>query len=113
MIYQYICDNCGNQFEVFQSIHDDPLLRCFDCNQHKLRRVISGGIYHSVRKSDSELTLGHLADRNRSRFSEDQKEHLAIKNTPEGCKPFPKNFGTSKEVRENAKKAKDFQRKKS
>ena len=112
MIYEYVCDYCNSTFEIQQSIHDEAKLRCENCNQHKLRRIISGGIYTSVRKSDSELTLGHLADRNRSRFSEDQKEHLAIKNTPEGCKPFPKTFGITKETRENAKRAKDFQRKK-
>jgi putative FmdB family regulatory protein len=110
--YQYICDNCKDEFETYQSINDEPLLRCEKCDCHQLRRIISGGIYTSVRKSDSELTLGHLADRNRSRFSEDQKEHLAVKNTPAGCKPFPKDFGISKSARKNAEKAKDFQRKK-
>lgn len=112
MIYQYICDNCQNEFEIYQSINDEPLLRCEKCDCHQLRRIISGGIYTSVRKSDSELTLGHLADRNRSRFSEDQKAALAIKNTPPGCKPFPKDFGISKDARKNAEKAKDIQRKK-
>jgi putative FmdB family regulatory protein len=87
--YEYVCDNCSNQFEQYQSIHDDPLLRCSQCNKHTLRRIISGGIYVSVKKSDNEIKLGHLADRNRSRLSNDEKEHIKIKNTPDGCDMYP------------------------
>lgn len=106
--YQYECSNCKHEFEQYQSIHDDPLLRCPRCNTHSLFRVITGGLYVNVRKSDSDITIGHLADRNRSRFSEDQKEHLENKHTPPGCKPFPKTFGLPKEARKMAKKAKEL-----
>jgi putative FmdB family regulatory protein len=88
--YQYECKNCHHEFEQYQSIHDDALLRCPNCDQHQLFRVITGGIYVSVKKSDSELKLHHLADRNRDRLSNDEKKHLEIKNTPPGCKPYPK-----------------------
>lgn len=106
--YQYECKNCQHTFEQYQSIHDDPLLRCPCCDTHSLFRVITGGLYCAVRKSDSDITLGHLADRNRSKFSDDQKEHLEIKHTPPGCKPFPKDFGVKKEDRTLSKKAKDL-----
>lgn len=108
--YQYECKNCKHEFEQYQSIHDDPLLRCPNCDKHELFRVITGGIYGSVRKSDSDITLGHLGDRNRSRMSEDQKEHLTIKNTPPGCKPFPKKFGVNKEDRKLSKEAKKYEK---
>lgn len=109
--YDYECKNCQYTFEQYQSIHDEALLRCPNCDQHKLQRIITGGIYVSIRKSDSEIKLGHLADRNRSRLSQDEKEHLEIKNTPPGCKPFPKDFGIKKEDKKLAKKAKDYDRK--
>ena len=40
--YEYKCLNCNHQFEVFQSIKDDALSVCPECNG-KLRRLISGG----------------------------------------------------------------------
>jgi putative FmdB family regulatory protein len=41
--YDYICDNCGNKFETFQSIKDEPLKKCEKCGQEALRRLIGGG----------------------------------------------------------------------
>lgn len=41
--YEYICDNCGKQFEVFQSIKADALKKCEACGKDTLRRLISGG----------------------------------------------------------------------
>jgi putative FmdB family regulatory protein len=79
MLYDYECDACKHTFETYQSIHDDALLRCPECDKHKLRRIITGGIYGSVRKGNDEITVGHLADRNRSTFSADKKEMLTEK----------------------------------
>lgn len=31
-IYEYECSECGNVFEAFQKITDDPLERCTECN---------------------------------------------------------------------------------
>ena len=78
-LYEYQCDACNHNFEIVHSIHDEALLRCPNCDKHKLRRIITGGLYASVKKSDNEITVGHLADRNRSRFSNDQKEMLTEK----------------------------------
>lgn len=41
-IYEYICDDCGRQFEISQSINDASLSICTECNG-KMRRLISGG----------------------------------------------------------------------
>lgn len=40
--YQYKCNNCGNEFEEFQSITESPLDKCPSCGQ-KPRRIITGG----------------------------------------------------------------------
>ncbi|HDP98038.1 MAG TPA: zinc ribbon domain-containing protein [bacterium] len=40
--YDYICDDCGHQFEKFQSITSEPLTTCPKC-QGKLRRLIGSG----------------------------------------------------------------------
>ncbi len=40
-IYTYRCENCGVQFERWQSFNDQPLKRCPECNKNNLRKVIT------------------------------------------------------------------------
>ena len=41
--YAYACENCGNEFEQFQSITARPLQKCPDCGRARLRRLIGTG----------------------------------------------------------------------
>jgi putative FmdB family regulatory protein len=41
--YDYLCDGCGHQFELFQSIKDDAKKKCPECEKPKLRRLIGAG----------------------------------------------------------------------
>ena len=40
--YEYKCDECGHEFEAFQSIKDEPIKVCPVCNA-KVHRIINGG----------------------------------------------------------------------
>jgi len=40
--YEYKCDECGHEFEAFQSIKEAPINICPICNS-KIHRVINGG----------------------------------------------------------------------
>jgi putative FmdB family regulatory protein len=40
--YEYVCASCGNDFDVFQSMSDDPLKVCPTCGG-AVRRKINGG----------------------------------------------------------------------
>ena len=40
--YQYVCNDCGHEFEEFQSMTEDPLTDCPKC-EGTIQRVISGG----------------------------------------------------------------------
>ena len=40
--YDYVCDDCGYQFEEFQSITAKPLAKCPKC-RGRIRRLIGGG----------------------------------------------------------------------
>ncbi|MDR2717231.1 MAG: zinc ribbon domain-containing protein [Treponema sp.] len=40
--YEYECKSCSHNFEVFQSMNDDPLKDCPKCGQ-EIRRLIFGG----------------------------------------------------------------------
>lgn len=40
--YEYKCNECGNNFEEFQSITDEPIKTCPQCNG-SVRRLIGAG----------------------------------------------------------------------
>jgi len=41
--YDYQCDACGHEFELFQSIREAVKRKCPECQQLKLRRLIGTG----------------------------------------------------------------------
>ena len=41
--YDYKCNNCNNEFEVLQSISDEPLKLCPKCDTLNLVRLFSAG----------------------------------------------------------------------
>jgi putative FmdB family regulatory protein len=40
-IYEYQCKNCNYHFEQLQKVDDKPLLKCPQCGQLKLMKLIS------------------------------------------------------------------------
>lgn len=40
-IYEYRCEQCNHTFEVIQKINENPLQDCPECNQPKLRKLVS------------------------------------------------------------------------
>ncbi|MCL2214906.1 MAG: FmdB family transcriptional regulator [Treponema sp.] len=40
--YEYECKSCGHNFEIFQSMSDQPLKECPECGR-EVRRLIFGG----------------------------------------------------------------------
>lgn len=41
--YDYLCDACGHEFELFQSITAEPEQTCPNCKKRKLRRLFGTG----------------------------------------------------------------------
>ena len=41
--YEYECDECGNRFERFQQMSDDPVSECPECGGHVRRLIGTGG----------------------------------------------------------------------
>ena len=41
--YDYECDGCGHEFELFQSISDSVKRKCPECGKNKLRRLFGTG----------------------------------------------------------------------
>lgn len=42
-LYDYKCDHCGVEFEVFHSIKETPDVCCPECSNYRCRRLISCG----------------------------------------------------------------------
>ena len=56
--YEYSCDSCGNDFEVFQKMSDEPVHVCPKCGQ-AVRRVLSAGIGISFKGSGFYVNDAH------------------------------------------------------
>lgn|SRR5690606_10424050 len=41
--YEYACENCGHQMEVFQSMNAERLVKCPACSKDGLKRLIGRG----------------------------------------------------------------------
>jgi putative FmdB family regulatory protein len=41
--YDYRCDACGHEFELFQRMSDSVKRKCPDCGEFKLQRLIGAG----------------------------------------------------------------------
>ncbi len=39
--YDYKCENCGNAFEFFQSMKDEPMTLCPQCGHNTLKKMVS------------------------------------------------------------------------
>jgi putative FmdB family regulatory protein len=42
--YDYQCEQCGHNMEVFQSMSDVSLTLCPQCKKEGLRRLVGGGL---------------------------------------------------------------------
>lgn len=100
--YSYSCNKCCNDFELFFYIKDyQEKPKCIHCGSLSTQRLVAkdaATLNTSVRKSDGELkTIGDLAQRNRDKMSNDQKQHLyekhnSYKENKIETKPLPKGM---------------------
>jgi putative FmdB family regulatory protein len=40
--YEYRCNNCGLEFEEFQSMNDEPIKKCPKCSGNVRRLIVAG-----------------------------------------------------------------------
>ena len=41
--YEYACPKCGHEFELFQSMRDEPIKKCPKCKKTGVKRLVGGG----------------------------------------------------------------------
>lgn len=70
-IYEYQCQNCGNELEALQKISAEPLLTCPECNKPELKKKVSAaafrlkgsGWYETDFKTGNKKNLAGGADK--------------------------------------------------
>jgi len=110
--YTYLCNSCAKKFEIVCSIANyKEKTTCEFCKSKDTERCYVEDLLTlntSIRLADSELkTIGHLANRNNEKFSEDQKialykkhndykEQTSQKELPSGMTRMKKTKGKPK-----------------
>lgn len=92
--YDYKCDSCNHEFEIMQSIKDDPLTKCPECGRNKLKKVISGGAGLIFKGSGFYLT-----DYKNKHSHSKKSTGKVIDTTGETAKPAEKKSTGSKTVK--------------
>ena len=99
--YDYECDGCGHEFELFQSISESVKRKCPECGKNKLRRLFGtggaimfkgSGFYETDYRSDS-YKKGEKADKKASEKSSSdssKKSDTKSKSESKSTKPAPK-----------------------
>ncbi len=82
-IYEYVCSDCGHDFEKLQKMSDAPLIDCPACEEQSLKKKISApgfrlsgsGWYETDFKSDKQknLSKGDSVDKGSAAKATDSK----------------------------------------
>jgi len=93
--------------DVYQSIKDDPLVKCPRCGKDSLYRMIYGGLGHFVKETK---TIGQLADKNWDRMGHYKKSEIEQKSMEKRQESSPvfssAGPATSKEINKMTKEQK-------
>ena len=90
--YDYLCESCGHELELFQSMTEGPKRKCPACGTLKLRRQIGAGAaivfkgsgfyqtdyrsksYHAAKRADEKAGAGGTQDSSSSEKSDKSKK---------------------------------------
>src|SRR5215831_15852137 len=101
--YDYVCDACGHEFELFQSITDSVKRKCPKCEKNKLRRLIGtgaaimfkgSGFYQTDYRSDS---YKKRADADKPATDGDKKSDAKTETKSEGKSEKPNSSNAKSE----------------
>jgi len=97
--YEYQCQNCGCEFEKFQSMTSSTLRKCPQCGKLALKRLIGtgagvifkgSGFYETDYRSESYKNAAKKESDSGSKREEKKDSKTEAKNQPSPAKPTPK-----------------------
>lgn len=107
--YDYECDACGHEFELFQQISEGLKKKCPECGKLKLRRLFGtgaaivfkgSGFYETDYRSDSYKKDAENAKKSSEKKSDDTKSSKKSSDKKTGS-------GSSSEAKKSKPKSKD------
>lgn len=114
--YDYECDACGHEFELFQGINDPVQRKCPECGKLKLRRLFGtgaavvfkgSGFYTTDYRSDSYKKAAEKDKKSSEGGSEKSKSDGDKSAKSKGDKPAKKSSeSSSSESKSSPKKPK-------
>jgi len=79
--YDYRCDECGHELELFQSFSESPKKKCPACGRLKLKRVIGTGA-GIIFKGSGFYETDYRSDSYRKGAAAEKKAGEPAKDTP-------------------------------
>jgi putative FmdB family regulatory protein len=106
--YDYVCDACQHEFELFHSIKDEPKRKCPECGRNKLRRLIGPGAA-IVFKGSGFYKTDYRSESYKKGAAADKKGAAAEKSSAAGgdAKSEAKSEPKKSDAKGKEKKAKD------
>lgn len=102
--YEYICEDCGHQFECFQSITAKTLQKCPECGKRGLKRLIGIGSGVIFKGNGFYQTDYRSQDYKKARENEKNAKTTASKEKTEAkAKPSDTADKTSQQVKNETK----------
>ena len=102
--YEYKCSNCGYHFEEFQQMKEDALIKCPNCGENKLKRLIGAGTGVIFKGSGFYITdykKGNSSTKS-TVTKKDKAEKKEVKQAKESTETKPKE--KSKDKKTDSKK---------
>ena len=98
--YDYECDACGHEFELFQGINEPILQKCPECKKKKLRRLFGtggaivfkgSGFYQTDYRSEGYKKAAAAESKSSDSGSSESKSSDKKAETKSESKPTPKS----------------------
>ncbi|MBN1688366.1 MAG: zinc ribbon domain-containing protein [Candidatus Omnitrophica bacterium] len=86
--YEYICDHCEHEFELFQSMKDKPVKKCPSCGNLKARRLIGRGA-GILFKGSGFYQTDYRSKGYREKSKEEKSGKSPSKCSPDSCPSCP------------------------
>lgn len=94
--YDYKCLDCGNSFEAFQKMTDDPLTECPDCGGN-VKRLIGTGLSPIFKGNGFYQTdYKNSSPKSDAKSKENNSENKSATKTETTTEPQSKNKETKK-----------------
>jgi putative FmdB family regulatory protein len=97
--YDYLCENCGHEFEKFQSIKARNLRKCPECGKNSLKRLLGtgagiifkgSGFYQTDYRSESYQKAAKKDKDTKSTTKSESKKTKSDSGSKDKCKTCPK-----------------------